>query len=91
MRDIKITRSHESALKRINGLHKQLMTNISIFGKLAMKYSECGSSRLGGDLGYFKKGVMDPRFEIVAFSLKVGELSNPVESGAGWHIILRTE
>ena len=91
MRDLKITRSHESALKRIIEVHKQLMGNISLFGKLAMKYSECGSSRLGGDLGYFRKGMMDPRFEIVAFSLKVGELSNPIESGAGWHLILRTE
>lgn len=41
----------------------------------------------GGDLGWFARGVMDPAFEEAAFSTPVGEISAPVQSGYGWHII----
>ncbi len=57
------------------------------FEMLAQKYSKCPSGRSGGDLGYFKRGQMVKSFEDVAFSLPVNEVSNPVETEFGWHLI----
>ncbi len=60
------------------------------FAKLAQELSEDpGSAREGGDLGYFPKGGMDPDFEAAAFALKVGEMSGPVKSIYGYHVIKR--
>ncbi len=62
------------------------------FAALAKEYSQDpGSASQGGDLGFFGRGTMVPAFEDVAFSLKVGEVSDLVQSQFGFHIILVEE
>ena len=61
------------------------------FAEMAGLHSiDTGSGARGGDLGWFGRGQMVPPFEEVAFSLEVGQLSEPVESEFGFHIILLT-
>ena len=58
------------------------------FAALAKKDSQdAGSSRLGGDLGWLEKGVTTPTFDSTLFALKKGEISKPVLSSDGYHII----
>ncbi|MED2037023.1 peptidylprolyl isomerase PrsA [Bacillus wiedmannii] len=49
------------------------------------------SKEKGGDLGYFSSGRMAPEFETAAYKLKVGQISNPVKSPNGYHIIKLTD
>jgi peptidyl-prolyl cis-trans isomerase D len=57
------------------------------FAKLAKKYSEGPSSTKGGELGWFSRGSMVKPFEEAAFALKKGEISEPVRTRFGWHLI----
>jgi peptidyl-prolyl cis-trans isomerase NIMA-interacting 1 len=57
---------------------------------LAKTESDCSSAKRGGDLGFFGRGAMQPAFEKAAYALKVGEMSEPVETDSGVHLILRT-
>ncbi len=81
--------SKDDALKLVNDLHKKLKKNIGVFKDLAMKHSSCSSGQYGGSLGEFGKGVMVQQFEKAAFSLKVNELSEPIETEFGYHLIKR--
>lgn len=70
----------EEVLKKLN--------NGGDFAKLAKEYStDTSSANNGGSLGYFTKGQMVKEFEDVAFKLKVNEISGPVKTEYGYHII----
>ena len=83
-------RSREQAESQIDDIRNRIMDGES-FSDLASTYSDCSSSRDGGDLGRFSRGQMARRFSDAAFALEVGELSNPVATEFGVHLILRTE
>ena len=58
------------------------------FSKLAAKFSiDEGSKENGGDLGFFGRDVMVPEFEKAVFAMEVGEISEPIKSDFGYHII----
>ncbi len=57
------------------------------FEKLAELSKDTGSAQKGGDLGYFARGQMVPEFEQAAASLKPGEVSKPVKTRFGFHVI----
>jgi len=57
------------------------------FADLAKKYSDDPSKDQGGDLGLFPRGRMVPEFDEKVFSMAVGEVSEPVKTTYGWHII----
>lgn len=60
------------------------------FGKMAKELSiDTGSAKKDGNLGYFTKGMMVKPFEEAAFKLQIGEISEPVKTEFGYHIIKR--
>lgn len=66
---------------------KKDVDNGGNFEYYARVYSLCPSGRNNGDLGYFGKGQMVREFEKAAFATPVGEVSNPVYTQFGWHLI----
>ncbi len=57
------------------------------FEDAAKQYSSCPSKEQGGNLGDFGKGQMVPEFDEAVFSMEVGEVSGPVKTQFGWHLI----
>ena len=83
-------RTKEDALAEIEGLKADIDGGAE-FADVARENSSCPSAAQGGDLGSFGRGAMVPAFEEAAFALGVGEVSGPVETDFGYHLIHRTE
>ena len=77
-----------SAKITIDSIYQRILTGDD-FGTLAKKYSmDKGSAEKNGELPWFGTGRMVPEFETAAFALKnVGDVSKPIQSAYGWHII----
>ena len=66
---------------------KQKISKLKEFQKLARKKSTCPSSQKGGDLGWFRKGMMVREFDEAVWSIPLSTTSNPVKSHFGYHLI----
>ena len=76
-------------LTEAQAIHNKLSAGEN-FEDLARNNSSCPSGRNGGDLGMFGRGMMVKPFEDATFALEVGQLSEPVETQFGFHVIKRT-
>lgn len=78
----------QKALERIKEIRKRVTAPGADFGKIAAETSDDTASKVdGGNLGKFQRGMMVPEFEQAAFSLKVGEISEPIKTEYGYHLI----
>lgn len=78
----------QKALAKANAIYEQLKKDPGKFAELAKADSQDpGSAANGGDLGFFGRGTMVKPFDDAVFKMKMGEISAPVESPYGYHII----
>lgn len=89
--DSKIKRNKQAAKKEANRIHGLIVNDGKNFAEMAKKHSDGPSGPKGGDLGKFKFEMMAKPFSEAAFALEVGEVSEVVETGFGFHVIQRTE
>ena len=75
---------HSEALQLLDEIKKGKK-----FGSAAREISKCPSRKKDGSVGYFTKGMMVKEFDQVAFKLQIGEISEPVKTEFGYHIIKR--
>lgn len=86
-RHILIKGADEKSLQKIKEIRSKV--NVGNFSQIANKETQDTSGQSnGGDLGWFAKGRMVPEFEKVAFEMKLGEISEPVKTEFGYHLIL---
>ena len=80
-------RSDEEAMRLLEGFRERLLAG-EPFAELAENHSEDpGSAAVGGDLGLVGRGIFDPAFEEALWQLQEGEISPPVKSAFGYHLI----
>ena len=77
----------EELKKKLLDVKAKIVAGADFAAEATAVSEDPGSKDKGGDLGEFQPGVMDPMFEKTAFALKPGELSEPVRTRYGWHLI----
>lgn len=85
-----ITLSRDEAILILKKHQARILNGEIKLSELAETESDCSSHSQGGDLGFFGKGQMQPKFEEAAYGLNVGEISDIIETDSGVHILQRT-
>ena len=81
----------EEIIKRLNRFRKLIIDGSNTFEDIAKKYSEDGSAADGGDLGWVSPGTTLPIFESTYNALNINEISNPINTPLGWHLMMVTD
>jgi parvulin-like peptidyl-prolyl isomerase len=82
----------QEARQRLQALRQEIVAGKLDFAEAAKKHSQCPSAPSGGDIGYFsRKWMLDEAFAKTAFALKVGDVSDVVQSDYGLHLIKVTD
>ncbi|XP_022896747.1 peptidyl-prolyl cis-trans isomerase Pin1 [Olea europaea var. sylvestris] len=84
------TTTKEVAITQLKALRDDILSGKASFDEVATRLSDCSSAKRGGDLGPFGRGQMQKPFEDATFALKIGEISDIVDTDSGVHIIMRT-
>lgn len=86
---VRENKSDDVALqKRAKEIYALAKTKNADFPALARQYSDDRlSAKIGGDLGYFNLGTFEPEFEKAVFAMKIGDISQPIKSSYGYHIV----
>jgi peptidyl-prolyl cis-trans isomerase C len=79
--------SDQEALAKAQEIRKKLADGADFAALAAAESDDTGTRKKGGDLNFFRRGQMVPQFEEAAFALNVGEISQPVKTQYGYHII----
>ena len=80
--------SKQATINKLTSLRKKLIQKEVSFSEQAKLHSEdIGSKERGGELGWVKRGSLVKNFENAAFTLKINEISNPIETEFGFHIL----
>ena len=74
--------------EQIDAIARRLRDGHALFARQALRYSHCPSAMGGGILGWVGRGILYPQLEDVLFRLEAGQLSSPVETELGWHLLL---
>ncbi|TYG49572.1 hypothetical protein ES288_D10G104800v1 [Gossypium darwinii] len=82
--------TRDAAVSQLKALRDDIASGNAKFGEVASRHSDCSSAKRGGDLGPFGRGQMQKPFEDATYSLKIGEISDIVDTDSGVHIIMRT-
>ena len=78
--------SEDSIKKKLNHIKNQILQGLA-FTEAAKKFSEDGSASSGGELGWISSGDTVPEFERIVQELKLNEVSEPIKTNLGWHIL----
>ena len=78
-----LVKTEQEALSLLFDIKRKVLS----FEDAALKFSLCPSKKNNGNLGWFGRGQMVKEFEDAAFAMQKGELSRPVKTQFGWHII----
>ena len=91
-KEIKISHILLDSKDKLLEIREDIINKNILFGDAAEKYSQCESKDRKGDIGYnVQNGTLNKDFEKVAFNLPLREISQPVQTEYGWHLIKITD
>lgn len=80
--------AQKAALSQANEIQTKASADKADFAALAKEFSkDLGSKNTGGELGWIQQGSLEKPFEEALFAMKAGEVSKPIQTSQGWHII----
>ncbi|KAJ8550772.1 hypothetical protein K7X08_000142 [Anisodus acutangulus] len=82
--------TREAIISQLKDFHDDIIFGKSKFKDVTSRFSDYSSAKCSGDLGPFGRGQMKKPFEYTTYALKVGEISDIIDTDSGAHIIMRT-